>query len=188
MKKIFVLFIYFCSAFAGFGLSLAFTLRFFESRNNKLFPTPIYDQRKEIPKSEIALSIYNPIKKTTFNLSEQTEKILFVNFWATWCAPCIAEMPSIDSLKQNLTGYKIDFLLVSDENSEIVEKFAKKKQKLLSLDFYCAKSNIPSIIDGSTLPRTYIIYKGEILYQHTGMIDWNNEDIKNIIKDALKKP
>ena len=54
------------------------------------------------------------------SLSEFQHKILFVNYWATWCAPCVEEMPSIESLAERFLDADVAFLLISEEPADTV--------------------------------------------------------------------
>ena len=53
-------------------------------------------------------------------LSEFKDKVIFINFWATWCMPCVAEMSNIQSLYDSLKSKRVAFLLISDESKETV--------------------------------------------------------------------
>jgi uncharacterized protein (TIGR03435 family) len=54
-------------------------------------------------------------------------KVVVLEFWATWCAPCVAEIPILNALVSSLDGAKVQFVSVDDEDPEIVEAFLKKK-------------------------------------------------------------
>jgi len=55
-----------------------------------------------------------------------TGKVTFISYWATWCPPCIAELPSIEALYEDY-GDKVEFLLITNENPEVVARFMAKK-------------------------------------------------------------
>ena len=59
------------------------------------------------------------------NFNELKNKVVFVNFWATWCPPCRAEMPMIQELYNDYKD-KIEFVFVTNESWETVEKFYLK--------------------------------------------------------------
>lgn len=65
-------------------------------------------------------------------LTVQTGKPLVVNFWATWCAPCVKEFPEFEELK-NKYADKVDFLMVSDEDAAKIEQFKAKKGYTLNM-------------------------------------------------------
>lgn len=65
------------------------------------------------------------------NFSQSEGKVTIVNFWATWCPPCVAEMPSFQKLYDSY-GNKVDFYFVTSEESEKVNRFLQKKQLLIA--------------------------------------------------------
>jgi thiol-disulfide isomerase/thioredoxin len=69
----------------------------------------------------------------SISLDQFKGKTIFLNFWATWCKPCIQEMPSIDSAQKLLSKNGVVFLLASDETPERIKEFKQLYQ--LDLDF-----------------------------------------------------
>lgn len=171
--------------FIGFltPLLILFSI-YLPSRNNKeqkLLPVPIYDKTSNIENSNLYLKILNLRKNKYFNLNDKTDTMLFVNFWATWCKPCIAEMPSMVILQQKLKNYPITFLLITNEPKDKIVNFYTKK-KYFNFDFCVSNEKTPSLLDGNSLPRTYIIYKNKIIYEHIGTTNWDSEDVINLVK------
>ena len=96
-------------------------------------------------------------------------KVVFVNIWATWCPPCIAEMPSVDELYKTYgTNPNVIFLLVdADNNLQKAENFMA--QKGYKLPVYIANGNVPSEWYEGTLPTTIVLDKnGNIAFKETG--------------------
>ena len=119
---------------------------------------------------------------TTLNFKETEGKVVFINFWATWCPPCIAEMPSIQALYNDYKD-KVVFLFVTNDDFETVEQFKTKK----NFDFlvFNPLNEIPEELTTRSIPRTFIINtKGEIVVDESGAIDWNSETVRNQL-DAL---
>ena len=116
----------------------------------------------------------------SFNASK--DRVVLINFWATWCPPCIAEMPSLHKLYEDYNN-KIDFYFVSNEDREVVHEFLTKNN--YSFDVQIPKTKYPSAFDVSGIPRTFLIDKqGEIVIDKTGAANWNSEKVRNQI-DAL---
>jgi thiol-disulfide isomerase/thioredoxin len=110
-------------------------------------------------------------------------KPLFLNFWATWCPPCIAEMPSIQKLYDDYKD-KLFFVLISKEAPEVIEKFMEKHE--YDLPFYTLRSNVPAIFESSTIPATYFVgASGRILISKTGAARWNSNKMRRLIDDLL---
>ena len=115
-------------------------------------------------------------------------KVVFVNIWATWCPPCIAEMPSINELhKKYNTNADIIFLLVdADNNLQKSESFMG--QKGFGLNVYVASKNIPTEWFEGSLPTTIVLdKKGNIAYRHEGVANYNSDKFKNFIDELLKQ-
>lgn len=112
----------------------------------------------------------------TFTLSSLRGKVVFLNFWATWCPPCRAEMPSINTLYEQFKDDKnVVFLTVdTDGNYKKAKAFLKKKQ--YGLPLYVADSQIPGELLGRSIPTTVIINKkGQIAYRQEGAADYGNK-------------
>jgi thiol-disulfide isomerase/thioredoxin len=116
-------------------------------------------------------------------LSNFKGKTVFLNFWATWCRPCIAEMPDIDKAAQLLSEEGFIFLAASDEKMDKIKKFATGFD--YSFQFVQSKSSMYEL-DVMILPTTMIINKnGKIVYNEVGTKDWSSdEEIENLRKLA----
>jgi thiol-disulfide isomerase/thioredoxin len=120
---------------------------------------------------------------TIFDLSAQKGKVIFINFWATWCPPCIAEMPSINKLYQKFKDDKnVLFIMVDvDNNPDKSNTFMKKKG--FALPVYTQVSDIPTKYFSGTLPTTVILDKsGNIAFHHDGVADYSNSEVADFIK------
>ncbi|MGV8879470.1 MAG: TlpA family protein disulfide reductase [Sphingobacteriaceae bacterium] len=96
-------------------------------------------------------------------------KTVFINFWATWCGPCIVEMPSINRLHQKLAdNQEVVFLMVDvDGNVPRATAFMKKNQ--YGLPVYIPNSTIPETLLGRGIPVTVIFTPdGKMAYRHEG--------------------
>lgn len=117
------------------------------------------------------------------NFSQSKGKVILVNFWATWCPPCVAEMPSFQKLS-DAYGTKVDFYFVTSEKPEKVEKFMDKNN--YTLPIYIQTSEAPKQLASSVLPTSYLISKsGEIIIDEEGAADWNSEKIKALLDKLL---
>lgn len=120
---------------------------------------------------------------TSINLSQSKGNVILINFWATWCPPCIAEMPSLQAL-YNEYGDKVDFYFVSSEKPEMLSKFLQKKG--YTFPVYIQFQEAPLELQSNALPTTYLISKsGEIIIKETGAADWNSDKTRKIIEELL---
>ena len=117
----------------------------------------------------------------TKSLAEFKDKVIFMNMWATWCPPCIAEMPNINKLYKEM-GDEVAFVMVSlDEDFETAKAFNKRKG--YNLPIYTLQSNRPPMYQSSTVPTTYVIdAKGELVLTHKGMSNYNTSKFKKFLR------
>ena len=117
------------------------------------------------------------------------EDILIINFWATWCAPCKKEMPSLNSLAQNMKYEDIRIITIaSGRNSqEAIDAFFDNNN-LLNLKKYRDPRGRTAIKYGVTaLPTTVVINPTGIeIGRIIGDIDWDTTDVRSFFKKLLK--
>lgn len=148
---------------------------------------------EEPEKIDSQISVQNNIsfkndKGEIVHMNDLKGKVVFINFWATWCPPCIAEMPSIATLYERLKGNsEVVFLIVEIEGeSEKANKFMAGKQ--LNLPVYYPNSQIPKEWLGGSIPTTLIINKhGEIATKHEGLADYSRQEVSDFIIELTKK-
>ncbi len=123
--------------------------------------------------------------ETTISNSEN--KILLFNFWATWCAPCIKEIPELVELKERFkNSLEVYFVSVDFNVKKTVPKFLKKN-KLENLPiFNDEKLKISNKFGVKVMPTTVIINKNfEEIAQVKGYVDWLSPQYINFIKKLL---
>ena len=114
------------------------------------------------------------------SLEQFKGKTVFINFWATWCRPCLQEMPSIKIAKELLTKNDVIFLFASDETNDQISEFEQQHDYNFS---YVKLANIAEL-NIESLPTTWIFNpKGELVFSETGFRQW---DDKNNIEMILK--
>lgn len=106
-------------------------------------------------------------------------KKILLNFWATWCPPCIAEMPSLQELHNDYKD-EVVFLFVTQDEEEALQKFLQKGG--YDLPIYRPYSNPPELLRSNSLPTTFLINEqGEILIRKVGAADWNSEKVRRLL-------
>ncbi|WP_069658434.1 TlpA family protein disulfide reductase [Arcticibacter eurypsychrophilus] len=131
--------------------------------------------------------LFTDQKGNTINLSDQKGKVIFMNFWATWCPPCIAEMPSIDKLYAKYKNNKNVMFIMVDVDGKMEASLAFMKKKNLSLPVYISAGAIPKEYFSGSMPTTVILDKfGNLAFHHLGGADYGNPEVTAFI-DKLAK-
>ena len=117
------------------------------------------------------------------SLEQLKGKTIFLNFWATWCPPCIAEMPDIHDLYLKIKDEQVAFVLIAqDEDFETAKKFIQKKG--YTFPIYRALSARPIEYAGRSIPSTFVISRqGKIIAKHTGMAKYDTEEFIKLMLD-----
>jgi thiol-disulfide isomerase/thioredoxin len=142
----------------------------------------------KIDKSEKLLT-YNwklrGLNTENINFNELESKVVFVNFWATWCPPCRAEMPMIQKLFNEYQN-DVAFIFVTTENWSTVEQFFNEHD--YDLPVYNSIGLPPDkFAETNSIPASYLIDKeGNILISKVGVADWNSSKVRNLLDKLLK--
>jgi thiol-disulfide isomerase/thioredoxin len=115
-------------------------------------------------------------------------KVVFMNVWATWCPPCIAEMPGIQKLYDSVDTSKIAFVMLSvDEGgNEKVKKFIDRKG--YTFPVYTPLSGIPAAFQSSAIPTTFILSPaGTLVARQEGMANYNTPKMRDFLGSLMVK-
>jgi peroxiredoxin len=114
---------------------------------------------------------------------------VFLNIWATWCAPCREEMPSMEKLYQHLHDNKgFVMLAVSQDTESRDEVVAYVKKHGYHFDVLLDPKNaVAEAYKVSGVPETFIIDReGRIVAHHSGAFDWSQPAIRDALEELLK--
>jgi thiol-disulfide isomerase/thioredoxin len=110
-------------------------------------------------------------------------KVVFINFWATWCPPCIAEMGSINAMKQSMQGDPNFVCIMVDADANLPAANAFIEKRGYSLPVYRTAAVIPDSLFSGTLPTTLIIDReGKLASMHSGIANYDTEAMRDFLK------
>ncbi len=112
------------------------------------------------------------------NLRQFKGKVVLVNLWASWCPPCLAEMPGLQALYQKTDTSKVAFVLISlDANPNKARALLKRKGYTMPVFFPAAA--LPAPFDSPSIPSTVILTpSGRVADRHDGMADYDTPEFR----------
>ena len=144
-----------------------------------VLPTPEIDttiNQNRYPETDFSLRVKD-LNGNTVNMSDYKGKVIFLNFWATWCMPCVAELPSINKLYLELKDENIIFLLISNEDPDKVRRYQTKKGYQIPFQISDNDGHIPDLFYSRSIPTTFIINKeGRVIRKSLGPENWNDDE------------
>jgi peroxiredoxin len=123
------------------------------------------------------------------SLDDYLGKVVFLNFWATWCVPCEDEMPSMQHLRKTLDGKPFEIVAVSvdTEGADVVRKFVKKHNLTFPV-LHDRKGRVKDAYKTTGVPETFIIdQRGVIAEKVWGPRDWSAPTNTKSIMDLIEK-
>jgi len=110
-------------------------------------------------------------------------KVIFLNLWATWCPPCVAEMPGIQRLAEQLhDAPNVAFVVLSlDQNPDKARRFVARRG--FTMPIYTLNGSLPAAFDTESIPTTFLISPaGEIVSRHEGMADYDRPEVAQLLR------
>lgn len=134
---------------------------------------PSITSQKTSPYTDLSAIKFKDANNNVISLADLEGKIVFLNFWATWCPPCLAEMPSVNKLYQQFGGDKDVVFLLIDADSDFKKSQGYMDRKKYNLPVYTFASELPKQIFSGSLPTTLVFdKKGRISYNGIGAANY----------------
>ena len=149
------------------------------------FPSPEIiqkDEAKSLTEEELNFEVFST-KGERLNIKDLLDKPIFVNVWATWCGPCVAEFPEIERL-HNDYGNKVEFIILSFEEFKKILDFRKRKG--FKFHMHANVSGASGIWNIQAYPTSFIISKtGKIRAYQKGAGKWNNSEVRQLLDELI---
>jgi thiol-disulfide isomerase/thioredoxin len=124
----------------------------------------------------------------TISLSSLKGKVVFINLWATWCPPCIHEMPSINELRKTFKDNDDLVFLMVDVDGKIDKASKWMKNKKFDLPVHVPDSEIPRELFTGSIPTTIIVdKKNNIVGRQVGAADYMSAEVIELMKNLLNE-
>ncbi|MCZ2157860.1 TlpA family protein disulfide reductase [Bartonella sp. 220] len=138
---------------------------------------------------------FKDIQGKDYKLKDFTGKLMLVNLWAIWCAPCRTEMPELAQLKRELGGENFDVIAINIDKTASPEKIQKFLQDIHADNLLYYRDETMDIFNNVRkqglalgLPITFLIDKnGHLIASFNGAAPWANDDAKALIKAVMKE-
>lgn len=131
---------------------------------------------------------FTDIDGNIHNLNSLKGKVVLLNFWATWCGPCVKEMPSLSRLKEYLQGENVEIIpiaVVYKGGAEEIEEFYKKL-KINNLPVFIGDGGHRKIYVNA-LPTTIILnQEGGEVARVTGDYEWDSPEVRKYLLSLTK--
>ncbi|WP_394666778.1 TlpA family protein disulfide reductase [uncultured Chryseobacterium sp.] len=152
-----------------------------------LFNSKIEEKTEESSLIPPNFSVRNENGEIT-ETSQLRGKVIFINFWASWCPPCRAEFPSVQKLYDRYRSNEdMVFLTVNLDDEMILGKNYLQKEKF-TIPFLVPNSSIPKELYSGSIPATIVLDKiGKIRMHHSGMADYSKASFYQEIETLLKE-
>ncbi len=118
-------------------------------------------------------------------LGPRMAPVTLVHFWATWCAPCVEEIPALERFRNDLADrhdFRVILIAVAD-NPEKVRSFLGLGQDDSVL--FDPSWDVAHRFGSTQIPETYLIDRGEVVEKFIGATDWSNPAVRKRIEDRL---
>ncbi|MCB0391655.1 MAG: TlpA family protein disulfide reductase [Bdellovibrionales bacterium] len=144
----------------------------------------------EISKNGVPDFELNDIKGKTIKLSDFKNKIVIVNFWASWCDPCVEEFPSLLKLLNDFKGEIVLLAISADHSEEDMNNFLKafNAESPYLYVMWDKEQEVAKKYGTSVLPESYVLgYDNKLIRKVAGVDDWSSPYAKEFFESIIKE-
>jgi thiol-disulfide isomerase/thioredoxin len=134
--------------------------------------------------------VFHDAEGKAINFSQFKGKIVMVNMWATWCPPCVRELPAIERLMTKFKVADFAFLPISidTEGKEQVQSFLSTLSMTNFTSYYDQQQNLGQVFPLDTIPATFILdQNGELIAFARSYVDWDDAKAVSLIQGFIDK-
>lgn len=176
-----------------FGVALLFLFLYPDARPwlmQRMFDAGLFKARMEtaLPKEKMVSSFPNLVDAQGRAVSPNTfqNKVVLINFWAPWCPPCRAEMPSLQHLYKELEHDPRFVILLVDMDGDQQKAGAFLQRKEITIPNFSISSAVDKALFSGTLPTTVVLAPGgKLVWKHEGLANYANPDFRKQLADLV---
>jgi len=151
----------------------------------RMYLTPVEEKEEKKELTGKSTMVFRDGEGEQHNIGEYLDKPVFINYWATWCPPCRAEMPTLEKLYQQY-GQDIHFLFISNQPMGKQQDFLN--QHNYELPVYQLASRPGGTFSYSVLPTSLIIdRKNRVILRKEGAVNWQSKSVREIFDRLASK-
>ena len=129
-----------------------------------------------------------PINGKVVKLSDYKGKVVFLNFWATYCQPCIAEMPSMEALKEKFKDRKFEMLAISvDTDWKPVKEFYAQYKLSMHSFLDPGQQVARDVYKVTGIPETFLIDANGYVVKHTWGANWSDPRLVSTVESLIQE-
>ncbi|MFD2582749.1 TlpA family protein disulfide reductase [Pedobacter vanadiisoli] len=126
---------------------------------------------------------FKDVKGNLVDLGDLKGKVIFLNFWATWCPPCRAEMPSVNKLYKQFKDDTDIVFIFADADGDFAKSGKFMSDRKYEMPIYKVESDIPEKVFAGALPTTVIFDKqGRLSFKHEGVANYADKKVIDFIR------
>lgn len=140
---------------------------------------------ERLTEHELGWRLQSMERDAPLTLAALQRRVLVLNLWATWCAPCVAELASFERLRTRLADADVAFAFVTYEPVERVRSFAMHHG--IELPFYVEIDPAPESLGVRALPTTLVVGPdGHVVLRHRGAAAWDTPAVERLLRDLAR--